>query len=292
MPKAKGETMEAAKQDEILLSLWKWKMLTMAGIHRLHFANHSPVTAYKEIARLRKHRLVRISGDIFGQRFVICLTRKGYRYLSDSLGMLRENGFESEHFDHDLITTAVHLGDWAHGVPGESALYTEQELRRHFHDHYPSWVPRSTIHRSDGYWLMNVAGVGRGTIALEVELSIKKETDYRICGWFYEDQPQIYRVVWVVRTLAAAEKVWRCVTEKRRKNFIPHNILLLRDYLDKGWMAPFILGPEKGKTLNWLLNGNEEKTEETICSNFLLDTRKSGSITGPCKKLSFSREIK
>ena len=70
-----------------------------------------------------------------------------------------------------------------------------------------------------------------------------------------------------------------------------HLFVLLPDFLENGWMAKLHHGIEAGKTLNWLLNGGAEKTPKTICSLSLLDTRKSGTLAGPCKALHFRREL-
>ncbi len=282
--------MDPLVTDDVLKRLWRWKLLTTAALHELHFSHLSPKTSYKELWKMRKRGIVRLAPDHTGRRFAFSLTKKGFSQISFPYADFHEKGYRSEHFEHDLITTAIHLGDWMHGVPDGHAMFSEQQLRRIYFEQFPGWVPRSKYHRPDGFWRVPYGDQDK-VFALEVELTLKRELKYAYIGDHYDESSRIDRVVWLVRTSRTAAKIDQYLQEKARKKSGKHHFVLLDDLLVSGWMAKLHHGIDAGKTLNWLLNGGVEKTPKKISSLSLLDTRKSGVLAGPCKTLHFRREL-
>lgn len=140
---------------EILYFLWRWKVATTRALTVGFFADRSPVTAYKRLWKLERGKVIQsIAVDRQARHRVWTLSKLGFEILKQQyfLPELQEEGFRSENITHDLVTMAMHLGEYHLGCPSEVGLFTEQELRRLYPEMYPDWVPRSQRHRADGYW--------------------------------------------------------------------------------------------------------------------------------------------
>jgi len=139
-------------------------------------------------------------------------------------------------------------------------LFTEQQLRRYEPEEYPEWVPKSKKRKPDGYWRINGKDGEKSArvIALEVELSRKKEDEIRSIGYFYADEFRIDRVLWVALSKAMAERQARIFGGLNVDRRAIHNFVLLSDFQRVGWDAPIILGPESGGTIESFLQFNSE----------------------------------
>ncbi len=262
---------------DILINIWRWKLLTTAALTELHFSKHAPSYAHRRLLDLKKARLVEwlhIKGDPNGRAFAWTLSKKGFEAIQDELPHLREVGFRSECVSHDLLVAAVHLGDWIHGVPQGCDLFTEQQLRRCHVGHYPSWVPNTEIHRPDGYWLTQIRSAA-GVVALEVERSQKSPSDYRAISQFYSNRPELLRVVWVVRFKGMAHAIHEAVREIKGAGMGLHNFILEDDFLKLGWTSTFFLGRDIGKTLSRLLPTQIAIPSPHVGPMLLLNTQKS-----------------
>jgi hypothetical protein len=131
-------------------------------------------------------------------------------------------------------------------------LFSEQELRRYRIDHYPSWVPKSRTHRSDGYSRIPIKGELR-TIAFEVELNRKPPSKYSVTAKFYEDCESVSRIVWVVKNLALAKSIQNIFKEASPGKYLIHDFIIFEDFKKLGWASTIVLGYEHGKTLSQLL---------------------------------------
>lgn len=265
----------------LLEFLWKWKLSTTAALAHKFFPNCSRKTAYRRLQKL-SHAGV-IQTKLINQRaqYVWTLDQKGYWAIAHKLPELRCDGFQSENLEHDLLATAIHLGDWLFGVPEKCSLFSEQQLRRFYPEHYLGWVPKplctneEEIHRPDGYWQVSQNDVKK-TIALEVELSPKRDSDYEAVGQFYSDPDnKIYRVLWVVPRLSLAKRLGNMFASNGSKSQSSHNFVLLNKVTKLGWQAPIELGPESGITISKLLNPSKGKSWGSFPIGLLLDTRKS-----------------
>jgi len=257
----------------ILMFLWRWKLVSTAALVTRFFPDVSPIRAYKILRRMWLRGLITrpaLDGDY--TEFVCTLAKKGFHVIRTELPKLREEGFRSETIHHDTLVTAVHLGDWLCAPPDGAALFTEQELRRMNPLDYPSWVPKTAIHRPDGYWRV-VHPEGTGVIALEVELRKKFDTDYQFLARFYRDTSEIFRVVWLVRTRRAALKIHGALNRDVQTDPI-HTFVIEKEFREKGWESRLHFGPEAGKPLSFLLGKRAEKSWKTLSPNALLDFRK------------------
>lgn len=283
---------------DMFLFLWEWKLATTKAISDRFFPNLNPVAAYNRLTDLKNAGFVKLqtlNGE--GTHFVWCLTPKSFRILKTHLPELKDDGFRSESLEHDFYVTAVHLGEWVTNPPEKSSLFTEQQLRRYHLDHYPSWVPKASFRRPDGYWLVEYRGQ-MVPIALEVELSTKAIEDYRVIAQFYKDHPKIFRVVWIVRTAATAVYIQdKFKSEVADKEALIHDFVLLGDIEKLLWHAPVFLGHEQGRTLGFVLGSHSNRTEPDplrcpwgIKGASLLDARKfpvASKTSRPSQKNEF-----
>lgn len=275
----KHKAILSEKRDlPLLLFLWKWKVATTAALTRKFFGECLPSTAYRRLWVLQKMDFIRTRIDNRQQKFVWMLTSKGYSAIRDLLPALNEEGFRSESIGHDLLVSAIHLGEWFIEKPNQVELFTEQELRRYHFDYYPSWIPRTNHHRPDGYWHLPFQGE-MGTIALEVELTQKRHVDYELIGDFYADHAGISRVLWLVPYRSLAVLIHNKILESIKDKPFIHNFVTFKEFQNHGWQSLIEFGPEKTKSIATLLGSSQENDISTsskhVLTKLILDTHKS-----------------
>jgi hypothetical protein len=260
---------------EILTFLWRWKLVSASAFAAKFFPHLTNSAANMRLEKLRKHQIIfPYHLNSTEAKVLWGLTSKGFQMAKDHLPDLSEDGFRSEHPLHDFLVTAVHLGEWLDQTPSNCDVFTEQELRRLSLDEYPSWVPKTPIHRPDGYWRVSLPE-GTGTMALEVELKLKSRTKYGVVAKFYRDHPKIFRVIWVVATLPMAKAIRERLYKGSAENIGMHTFLLQKDFVQHGWQARIIFGYEQNKPFSYLLGYRDNKSLEKYFVFSILDTRKT-----------------
>lgn len=260
---------------EILLFLWRWKLVSASAIATRFFPHLTNSAANMRLERLKNQKLIYpFHLNTKEAKVLWALTSKGFQMAKEHLPELSEDGFRSEHPLHDFYVTAFHLGEWLRQSPESCDLFSEQELRRLSVDDYPSWVPKNTIHRPDGYWRVSLPE-GLGTMAVEVELKLKSATAYGVTAKFYRDQPNIFRVVWLVRTKAIAKSLRERLQKGSPDNIQIHTFVLLEDFVQHGWQASIQFGFEQAKPLSYLFGQRDDKSLEKYSVFSMLDTRKT-----------------
>jgi len=261
----------------VLEFLWRWKLASTSAIGAKFF-NLNLKNAYNRLNDLERAEVVEIRSDEKLKRFAWAITQKGFKAIRDELPALREEGFRSEHIHHDFLVTAFHLGDWLVSIPEGAKLFSEQQLRRLLIDDYPAWIPKTEIHRPDGYW--GLPGSDKIVpVALEVEIHRKGPASYEVLGEFYSDQNEIFRVIWLVPSVAAARRIQSKFRQTTTIRNNIHNFILIPNFVNHGWLCPIVLGPETGKTLSDFLHSvpgeKPVKRGETFTAQHLLNTKKS-----------------
>lgn len=266
------------REVPLLHFLWKWKVSTTAALTKKFFPNCKGKTAYNRLLALRHAGLIRVSSDGQGQKFICSLGRKGFEAIKEGLPLMKEEGFKSEHMGHDVLVSAFHLGEWLLEKPESTTLFSEQQLRRMYSDMYPAWIPRSDVHRPDGY-TQTLLGDRLTTIAFEVELSNKRDPDYLKIAEFYENYPKIEKILWLVPRLSTAQTIQEKMDHVFHGVPSPHQFILLEEFTNLGWHSEIGLGVDQGKSILSVLSGKAQekhrKSSGSILSQSLLDTRKS-----------------
>lgn len=231
----------------ILSFLWQWKLATTATLAKKFYTHSSVEACYKRLQRLEKGRYVQSLVSRNGKGFVWALEKKGFQYLKDDLPELAEEGYLSESPGHDLIVLAAQLGCWIDGVPSGWQLFTEQQLRRFTKESYPEWVPRSKIHRPDGYWYYSNGSDSR-LLAVEVELNQKALVDYETVGRFYRLDTKANQVIWITGKRANPSSIQEAILKSIKPKENIHSFISLDDFLKHHWQSKICIGKDTGKT--------------------------------------------
>ncbi len=232
---------------QILRFLWKWKMVSTSAIALKFFPNAVVQTGYKRLMLLARAEYILFvqTNHYTGQGWT--LTPKGYKVIRHLLGDLKVDGYKSEYQHHDRLVTALHLGDWLTFQPEYTQTFTEQQLRRIPIDLWDDWVPKSAVHRPDGYSLL-FHGDNKLLIAFEVELSLKSKNRYESLVAFYDVQRSVDVVIWLVNSRVTLNSMKRTFEQLNVREMQKHNFLLLSDFEKRGWRARFVSGKFIGKT--------------------------------------------
>lgn len=276
----------------ILIFLWKWKLVSHAALTcERFFPNAGPITSYNRLRQLRQEGLIEMRVDAKSQNFAWTLTKKGFEAIREFLPTLRDVGFKSEFFEHDLLVTMFHLGDWLIERPAHVKLFTEQELRRLAFHEYPSWVPKTDLHRPDGYFGF-VNGDKAVTVAIEVECNRKKTVSYELVGEFYANLPNLLRVVWLVPNAHSAGRIQKTFSNTVHAGSGIHNYVLISEFQKFGWQSMILLGPEKGAAVGSVLGFSPqekpEKSPRIFSGQLLLNTKKSFVRSQASRDLSWA----
>ena len=283
------KTISYLSQDceiQILLFLWQWKLATSATLGFRFFNGQSSRLIYRKLNSLERYGYIETRKTEHIKHSVWVLTQKGFCAIQHILPELKENGYKSESINHDFLVNALHLGDWLNDRPKNVEVFTEQQLRRFDFEFYPQWVPKTIVHRPDGYLYFKNPEAPL-TVALEVELNIKCKSRYDGLGGFYAATPDIDRVIWVAPILRSLATLQNQLKENEFKERRIHNFILLNDLVQKGWHSEIKLGPEQGQTLKTFfvklaggsLMKNPESETKVPPHHFLCDTRKWGFTT-------------
>lgn len=269
---------EITERDHgILRLLWKWKVLSTSALTAKFFPGKSPLTCYVRLQILSRLGFVRALDLGSRKRTGWSIEERGFRYIRATLGELESRGFRSEYLEHDFLTTALHLGEWLIEQPREIKTFSEQQLRRIHPDLWPSWVPRSDIHRPDGYTL-DYRGSSPKIYAIETELSLKSTKRYESVAAFYGGQESLTAVIWLVENQRSASKLKDSLEHHKIRNLGAHNFLLRKAFESEGWKAKLSDGSLSGQSLSEVFLYNPTISPQfphnVNCSAALLDARK------------------
>lgn len=262
---------------QLLCYLWKWKLATTSAIATAIYRGRNTLSVYRRLYTLQKGGMIQSLASRDGLSFVWTLDRNGFSLIEELLPQLESHGYRSEHIGHDFLVTAIHQGEWVTGIPAGYDVFTEQELRRFKFENYPSWVPKTTTHRPDGWWLIQ-DGSDTKKFALEVELSVKSPSEYARLGLFYDEKIQTDGVIWLVRDNSEAAYVRRHLLSGLAAPKDLHSFILRNVFLEYQWQAPFALGHHKGQSLQSILKSSGGTKVDPLMTSgnsmVLLDTRK------------------
>jgi len=237
----------------ILFFLWKWKVTTTKAVAARFFYDSNPRNAYKRLVELANAGFIESRADITGHKFVWLLTKRGFDVILPNLPPLREEGFGSEHIGHDLLSSAVLLGEFLQEQPDHIELLSEQELRRYHDSQLPNEIPKKELRRPDGYWFIT-NGNSAKVIALEVEISHKSESDYKSIGHFYNRAETVSQVIWVVQTIGLASRILTSFSQSTLEQRNIHSFILTQDFFTSGWSAQVVAGQNLNQSLFQILD--------------------------------------
>lgn len=285
------------KDYECLQFIWQWKLCTTALLKHAIYKEKSYYRAYRRLRDLAFAKFITPLKSTDGNHCVWSMTEEGFEFLESHLPELESKGFKSENRDHDFWVTAIHLGEWIGSVPKNCGIVSEQQLRRYKLSDYPEWTPKTSTHRPDGWWNINLGKPqNQSLIALEVELSRKTPMRYHKAATYYSSTVKPYQVIWVVANSKDSDCIDEAIKSVSSTRGEEHSYLTIDQYIQNQWQSKIEKGKNQGKTLLEILGKSPESNPKELSGLFPLDTRKCPTISTShdivqTKKVRFSRDL-
>ncbi len=261
--------------DHLLLNLWRWKFLTTSMIYNAVYSHRTLTACFKRLTRLEKNKFIESFVSQDGKRYFWQLTEKGYKSLIFDDQKIIQVGFKSENKNHDVLVTLLHFGIWKSFSNANSAIYTEQELRRIDLESYPDWVPHTKLHRPDGYFKIDLTlSNDKSLVAIEVELNLKSAETYIELGRFYTDMIGIHQVIWLVKSETDAHFILRNLIRGSSSKATEHSFIILNHWFQSLWQTEIFIGKNQNQRLEKSLDPTPVTSRSQIPAEVLFDFRK------------------
>jgi hypothetical protein len=249
-------------ERSILQFLWRVKVASSSAIF-LRFESDfrwKEGTAYKRLLILRRKGYVDRRADASVDFRVWTLTAKGFKAIKHLLLPLKEEGYGSESIMHDLHVLAAHYGEWIpKGAAPDVRFVTEQELRRTDEAELPNWAKPFQSHKPDGIWYFPES-TAKTLLALEVEISRKRTSEYVALGSFYSEEKSVCSVLWIVQGKSHASSIVTAFQSTANEYRNIHNFVTLDDFKKSGWASVIFFGPDAGVSIhNFLEKARHQK---------------------------------
>ena len=244
------------KDRQALMLLWRHRIATFQGLKSVLYPSLSNERAYYILRRLKRGQYVRVEGTDGPNKRVWMLDQRGFKFLVSNclLPDLKAKGYRPQRAYHDLLVSAVLMGDWAISCPRSVRTITEQEMTATECSELPKEIRSELEHQPDGIWLFESNNT-KAAIGLEVELTAKASDRYeQICA-FYTGQLFFKHVVWIVESKALGQRILDCSQRLGIPREGVHLFLLQQDLEKNGWDAKFLNSSMKDKSLANLLCG-------------------------------------
>jgi hypothetical protein len=237
---------------DLLVSLWKFKLLTTHAIWLAHYPDTAVKTCYERLMKLKKSNHIR-RVNIGDKGSAWTLSVKGFQHIREFLPDLKQSGYGSDSPIHDLLIPLAMFGDNWPSLPHGTSVLSEDEIKRCYIEHLPKWYPLELLRRPDGLW--HIEGNGRtALLALEIETTLKSTMSYEIIARQYRDATSVSKVIWCVPSESMAQSIYSCFQNKIGVSDFRHNFILISDLVVNGWRSPILLGPDKQIPLEKLLD--------------------------------------
>ncbi len=262
------------KRDLAILNfLWRFKFAPTAIIATKFFVD-GEWNAYSRMYRLARAGYVESLYPNCGIHHFWTLSKAGFEIVKRNLPELSQDGFKSENVEHDMLVLAAHIGNWLKETPPGVLLVTEQELRRINPEYYPAGIPKSAVHRPDGYWLFQ-NGLENRMVALEVERSQKAKEFYDSVARFYYKDAYVDQVLWIIERKEQAMRMISRFQEVVSENAGIHSFVMMKDFIKHNWQARILIGKDHNQTILDTLVNKSQTTHKHVCEFEFFDTRKN-----------------
>ncbi len=228
------------RDKQVLFFLWRHRISTFQTLKDIFFPSNGNRTAYDRLCKLRRGGHVH-SMNLNGTNDLVWgLGKRGLEYLEDrALPELKIRSYKPQSKYHDLLVTAVLLGQWMRDVPRGAKIVSEQELRVTEVVEIPYAIRRKMDHFPDGLWIFTNTN-GQHGIALEVETSRKTIDRYVEVSTFYGSHLFFDHVIWIVPSPTLAQTI----LDASRKYGMPregqHLFIEQADFEKRLWNSQFL----------------------------------------------------
>lgn len=261
--------------SQLLYQLWRWKFLTTSVIHELVYKPRSLSACYQRLNHLERNNYIESFCSKDGKMWFYQLTDAGFRCLDLEDYNFNQNGFRSEHVNHDFWVNSFHICLARYFFDLKNAIFTEQELRRFEIESYPEWVPHTKRHRPDG-WCIETTGNSNHSrlFGIEVELNRKPNETYADLGLFYSEAVNVDTVLWLVKTEVDAKFILHHLSRKTENALNIHSFITIDQFIKDQWQSPITLGKNIGLPIKSLFNKRPINELENYLEHLLFDLRK------------------
>ena len=252
------------RDKQVLHFLWRHRICTFQTLKDIFFPLNGSRTTYDRLCKLRRGGHVQTMNLNGTNDLVWGLGKRGLEYLEDRvLPELKARSYKPQSKYHDLLVTAVLLGQWMGSVPRGVKIVSEQELRVTEVLEIPYAIRRKMDHFPDGIWIFTNSSESRG-VALEVGTPGKTIERYIEVSSFYASHLFFEHVVWIVPRPTLAQTI----LDASRKYGMPregqHLFIEQADFEARLWNSQFL---------------NMDRREQSL-ADFLMSRLNSGSRGG------------
>lgn len=254
--KRQSERKLSAKDLEVLEFLWTWKAASTQLLKEVAYRAESPWWVYKALRRLKQEKYIQLLPR--GRNLDLelwALTRHGFEIVLMDRDDMEQYRYRVHAPAHDYFGTCLQLGDiWQSNV--DARFFTEQQLSSLAKWNFLPALRANEEHIPDGVTMIRGA-LHTVTIGYEVDLNLKEEARYQSTVNYYRDGLKPNLVVWLVRNMWMAEKIWECIRaysygETPDDLGKRYAFVLLDDFKQNAWGAIAINRPLKGVSIRKL----------------------------------------
>lgn len=246
----------SAKDLLVLDFLWNWKAASTQMLKEVAYKTDSHWWVYRALRRLKQEKYIQLLPR--GRNLDLelwALTKHGFEVVLMDRDDMEQYRYRVHAPAHDYLGTCLQLGDlWQSNV--DARFFTEQQLSSLAKWNFPHSLRAVEEHIPDGVTMVRGA-LHTVTIGYEVDINLKEEERYLSTVDYYRDGLKPNLVVWLVRNIWMAEKIWKCICrrsygeneEALGKKYV---FVLLEDFKQNAWGAKVINGKLKGMSLRKL----------------------------------------
>lgn len=220
------------------------------------YKTDSPWWVYRALRRLKQERYIQLLPR--GRNLDLelwALTRHGFEVVLMDRDDMEQYRYRVHAPAHDYLGTCLQLGDlWQSNI--DARFFTEQQLSSLAKWNFPHTLRANEEHIPDGVTMVR-GTLHTVTIGYEVDINLKDEERYRRTVNYYREGLKPNLVVWLVRNVWMAEKIWECIrrwsygesADSLGKRYV---FILLDDFKQNAWGASVINGALKGMSIHKL----------------------------------------
>ena len=246
-----------SKKDLLILEfLWNWKVASTPMLKEVAYKTDSPWWVYRALRRLKQEKYIQLlpSGQHVDQE-LWALTKNGFEVVLMDRGDMDQYRYRVHAPAHDYLGTCLQLGElWQSNA--DARFFTEQQLSSLSKWNFPRDLRVIEEHIPDGVTYIR-GQIHTAIIGYEVDINLKDEERYANTVRYYREGLKPHLVVWLVRNVWMAEKIWGCIKDRHYvydgedlgKLYV---FILLDDFKKNVWGAKVINGSLKGLSLRKL----------------------------------------
>lgn len=240
-----------SKNDlKLVWFLWKWKLSPASCIYYSVCSEMSMRAFNRMLLKLQKNCIIECAFEPEEHFNYWQLTEWGVHCIRNKLEEVKNLGSHSAYQKHDLLSLLFVQGVWVllernypQSLIQKPIITSEHELEKVHKENLNNGVKNLTARRPDGAWFYPDIPSPH-TMALEVELSVKRPAQYEQIIQTYRHWREGSRILWMYEDPHFIEKFKQYKTNCHEESHWYHLFIKVDEFLEKGLHA--ILKDENG----------------------------------------------